>query len=217
MEQKPTPQRDENQNEIRTLAIHGLNTRAKGEAGTMITGYAAVYDEYTEIQDWWGDTYFERIAKDAIVDTLGDGHDIFALKNHNWNAVVGRTGANLVLENQQSGLYFEVTPNNSTLGRDMLEDVNSGLIKGCSIGFKIREQIWESKDDLWYRTITKLDLFEITLTPIPAYTSTTAEVRSLVPGNNQIPPETRGNTDEMAERQAILANCNRILETIKGE
>jgi HK97 family phage prohead protease len=218
MSQKPTMPMDKNQNEVRTLLISGMETRAQGDAGTKITGLAAVYDEFTPLTDWWGDTFYERIEKGALKDTLADGHDIFALKNHNWNDVLGRTGANLVLENRDDGLYFELTPNNSTLGRDMLEDVRSGLIKGCSIGFRIVDQYWEERDGDWFRTITKLELREITLTPIPAYTSTTAEVRSLTPDmvrNTSNMPQNQPN-GEQEERNAILAEAERIQKLLQN-
>jgi len=213
MNPKPTP--DPNQNEVRTLLIRNIDTRSAGESGAKIDGFAAVYDEYTEIMDWWGDSFQERIQRGALTDTLGDGHDIFALKNHNWNEVLGRTGANLVLTDRENGLFFDLTPNQSTLGRDIVEDVRSGLIKGCSIGFRILEQLWEERDDTWFRTITKIELREITLTPIPAYTSTTAEVRSLTPpagcGRSQAPSPSA----ELQERQAILEEANKIIETYK--
>ncbi len=197
--------------------INQLETRAEGETGTKIVGYAAVYDQFVQLMDWWGETFHERIQKGAIRDSLAAGHDIFALKNHDWNAILGRTGANLTLEDRENGLYFELKPNNSTLGRDILEDVRSGLIKGCSIGFRILDEEWEERDGEWFRTIKKLELREITLTPIPAYVSTSAEVRSLTPDLAKKPPETAQNDlAEQQERQAILDEAERILSQLKG-
>lgn len=194
---------------MRTLLIDRIETRDAGGAGTKIEGRAVVYDQFTELMDWWGQRFYERIESGALTETLADGHDIFALKNHDWSIVLGRTGANLVLKNQDTGLYFDLTPNSSSAGRDMLEDVRSGLIKGCSFGFRIAEdgQYWEEKDGDWFRTITKLSLREITLTPIPAYTATTAEVRSLTPTGARNPPAPDA---EQEERAAILAEATRI-------
>lgn len=208
---QPQPIQDKNQNEIRTLLISSIDTRAIG-TGNAIEGIAAVYDEFTQLYDWWGDTFYERIQKGALKDTLADGHDIFALKNHNWSDILGRTGANLTLSEQEKGLFFELKPNNSTLGRDILEDVRSGLIKGCSIGFRILDQYWEERDGDWFRTITKIELHEITLTPIPAYTSTTAEVRSLAPAtaNQKETNKIEIPKVESTEREQILLKCSRI-------
>lgn len=201
--------KDENQNEVRTLLINSIETRAISETSTKIEGLAAVYEEFTELRDWWGDVFYERIQKGAMTDTINAGHDIFALKNHNWSDILGRTGANLTISDRSDGLFFELKPNNSTLGRDILEDVRSGLIKGCSIGFRIVDQYWEERDGDWFRTITKLDLREITLTPIPAYTSTTAEIRSLTPNITKKVSNNINNT-EQEERNEILLDINRV-------
>jgi len=205
-----------NQNEIRTLPIHGLETREKGEKQVKITGYAVVYDEFTEIRDIWGDVFYERITQDALKRTIEDGHDIFALRNHNWDHVVGRTGQNLTLQSDEKGLYFELIPPNTTLGRDVTEEVRSGLVTQCSIGFRVLNQEWEERDGDWFRTITELELYEITLTPIPAYTSTSAEVRSLTPDmvkKGGRTPEI--SASEQEERQKILAEANRIYQLLE--
>jgi len=214
MTSRPTPAPDPNQPEIRTLSICRMDTRAAEGGGTKIEGRAVVYDEFTKLQDWWGETFFERISKDALKDTLGDGHDIFALRHHDWKLVIGRTGANLTLVNGAEGLDFDLIPNNSTAGRDMLEDVRSGLIRGCSIGFRIKEQEWEVREDVWFRTITKLELFEVTLTPIPAYTSTTAEVRSL--SQSAAAKQRASVNPDLEERNAILAEANRVHTLLGG-
>lgn len=211
MSLKPQMVLDQNNNEVRTIVVRDLEERSKGDGGNKITGFAAVYEEFTEIRDMWGDKFHERIAKNAFRDTLSDGHDIFALKNHNWNQVIGRTGANLILEDRDTGLYFDLVPNQTSLGKDMLEDVRSGLIKGCSFGFRIVDQDWEERDGEWFRTINKAELSEITLTPIPAYSQTSAEVRSLTPNGASKP-----NVDtEQEERNAILAEANRIQKKLK--
>ncbi|MEH6848570.1 HK97 family phage prohead protease [Bacillus pseudomycoides] len=207
------------ENEIRTVYIRNLETREKGSQGTKVTGYAAVYDEFTALSDWWGETFFERIDKNALKNTLADGHDIFALKNHNWDDVIGRTGANLNLENHENGLYFELSAPNTTLGRDVLEEVRSGLISGCSIGFKVKDQNWEEKDGDWFRTITDIELHEITLTPIPAYAQTSVEVRSLTikPDNKSVKIDVNQTNLEQEERNAILAEANEIYKSMKKQ
>ena len=43
--------------------------------------------------------------------------DVFMLINHDWNKVVGRTGSNLVLEEDENGLRFELDIPNTTDGQ----------------------------------------------------------------------------------------------------
>ncbi|MCC0724747.1 HK97 family phage prohead protease, partial [Clostridioides sp. ZZV14-6104] len=90
------------------------------------------------LQDRWGDTFYEKISRGAFLKTLADNtRDKFMLINHDWNKVVGRTNSNLVLEEDEHGLRFELNIPATTHGNDLLENVRLGLIKGCSFGFNI--------------------------------------------------------------------------------
>ncbi|MFR8871618.1 MAG: HK97 family phage prohead protease [Paraclostridium sordellii] len=146
-----------------------------------IEGYAAVFsDEYTKLKDRWGDCFYEKISPGAFLKTLNDkSRDKFMLINHDWNKVVGRTNSNLELEEDNKGLRFSLEIPNTSDGNDLLENVRLGLVKGCSFGFNIVNQKTRWDDDWnFYRDITEVDLFEITATPIPAYSDTEISCRS---------------------------------------
>lgn len=146
-----------------------------------IEGYAAIFsDEYTKLKDRWGDCFYEKISPGAFLKTLNDkSRDKFMLINHDWNKVVGRTNSNLELEEDNKGLKFNLEIPNTSDGNDLLENVRLGLVKGCSFGFNIVNQKTRWDDDWnFYRDITEVDLFEITATPIPAYSDTEISCRS---------------------------------------
>ncbi len=148
-----------------------------------LEGYAAVFsDDYTKLSDRWGDTFYEKVSPGAFLKTLADKtRDKFMLINHDWNKVVGRTNSNLILEEDGQGLRFELNVPNTTDGNDLLENVKNKLIQGCSFGFNIKDDItrWDEKWN-FYRDITKVELFEITATPIPAYADTEINARSQI-------------------------------------
>lgn len=189
--------------ETRTVS---LEIRSSDLENRKIEGYAAVFSEdYTHLYDRWGDKFYERIARGAFTKTLRDKLDnIFMLVNHDWNKVVGRRGSNLVLEEDEHGLRFELTVPNTTDGNDLLENVRSGLIQGCSFGFNITDSDgrWDDSYTEFYRTITEVDLFEITATPIPAYTNTEISARSKL-SIRDIKP-----SDDKEEVQPIKKNNN---------
>ncbi|MBS6601746.1 MAG: HK97 family phage prohead protease [Clostridium sp.] len=146
-----------------------------------IEGYAAVFnEEYTKLKDRWGEVFYEKISPGAFKKTLKDNtRDKFMLINHDWNKVVGRTNSNLILDEDSKGLRFELTVPNTSEGNDLLENVKTGLIQGCSFGFNIVDQKTRWDDDwTFYREITEVDLFEVTATPIPAYADTEIAARS---------------------------------------
>lgn len=164
--------------EKRTVSLQFRNTDLETR---KIEGYAAIFsDEYTKLKDRWGDCFYEKISPGAFLKTLNEKtRDKFMLINHDWNKVVGRTNSNLELEEDNKGLRFSLEVPNTSDGNDLLENVRLGLVKGCSFGFNIVNQKTRWDDDWnFYRDITEVDLFEITATPIPAYSDTEISCRS---------------------------------------
>ncbi|KPI46282.1 peptidase U35 [Clostridioides difficile] len=158
-----------------------LEIRDSNLESRKISGYAAIFsDNYTKLQDRWGDTFYEKISRGAFLKTLADNaKDKFMLINHDWNKIVGRTNSNLILEEDEHGLRFEVDVPATTDGNDLLENVRLGLIRGCSFGFNIVNSKTRWDDDwTFYRDITEVELFEITATPMPAYNDTEINCRS---------------------------------------
>ncbi|MDU7904651.1 MAG: HK97 family phage prohead protease, partial [Peptostreptococcaceae bacterium] len=102
---------------------------------------------------------------------------------------------------------------NTSDGNDLLENVRLGLVKGCSFGFNIVNQKTRWDDDWnFYRDITEVDLFEITATPIPAYSDTEISCRSEELSNISI--------KEMREKEKNLEgpqNQNKINENRSAE
>ncbi|RZN11061.1 HK97 family phage prohead protease [Bradyrhizobium genosp. SA-3] len=142
-----------------------------------MSGFAVVFGVETVIGGYWR----ERIARGAFTRTLKEQPDIVMLLNHDTGRVLGRTTAgSLSLRENSAGLYFSLTVDPSTPeGQTALGTVGRQDIRGCSFGFVIRAEEWADGDDrLPLRTITDVDLFEITLTAFPAYPTTTAALRA---------------------------------------
>lgn len=144
-----------------------------------IEGYAAVFDEkYTQMYDEYGGVYYERVRPGAFKESL-EKANVCMLVNHDWSRIVGRMGSNLRLEEDEAGLRFELDVPNTTDGNDLLENVRLGIIKGCSFGFYIERKTtrWSAEWE-YFQDLDKVELLEITATPIPAYESTSISARS---------------------------------------
>lgn len=197
--------------EIRTV---NLELRSLNKDERKIEGYAAVFsDEYTLIRDKWGEKFYERVMPGAFKDTIKDrSDDIAMLINHDWNKIVGRVNSNLTLEEDEKGLRFELIVPNTTDGNDLLENVKNGLIRGCSFGFNIKNEItrWDEKYN-FYRDITEVELFEITATPIPAYADTEIAARSDISLRDIKPtkedPEERNTKNKINKRSVDLMSA----------
>lgn len=160
--------------EIRSLRLEQVEVRSDNGVTTLV-GYAARFNVIADI--YW---FREMIAPGAFTETLSDGHTVKGLWNHDTNLVLASTAnGSLILAEDENGLRFELTPSNTTWGRDALESVKRGDVDGVSFGFFVSKEEWDWSDvDHPLRVLKQVDLFEISPTPFPAYATTNVSARS---------------------------------------
>ena len=153
-----------------------MEVRVDGDSKT-IEGIAAVVDSETDL-GW----YREKISRGAFDNVMKD--DVVALFNHDPNFPLARTGAGLELfltEEGHLGYRYE-TPNTS-VGRDLAENIRTGVVSKSSFAFTIEEDVWKEEKDNKIpdvRTITKLKrLYDVSPVTYPAYADTSVGARSL--------------------------------------
>ncbi|HXG70283.1 MAG TPA: HK97 family phage prohead protease [Gemmatimonadaceae bacterium] len=140
-----------------------LELRAVGD---RITGHAIVFDSRS--RDLGG--FVEVIRPQAVDRSLGG--DVVALYNHDAGAVLGRTPKTLQLRKDDRGLAFDLQPPATQVGREAVELVGRGDIRGASFGFKTIKDVWSRKDGVTIRELLDIEIVEISLTAIPVYTET---------------------------------------------
>lgn len=157
-----------------------IQVRADGD-NNIIEGIAAVVDSDADL-GW----FTERIAPGAFDPVMKD--DVVALFNHDTNLPLARTSAEgsgklELFLNKRGDLGYRMKAPNTTLGRDMIENIRSGLISKSSFAFTVSEESWETnrdKDIPDVRTILKFKrLFDVSMVTNPAYNSTSVAVRHM--------------------------------------
>lgn len=158
--------------QLRT-AESSFETREDGD-DLIIEGYFAVYDSNYDIADGMS----ESIAPGAFSETLGN--DIRALTNHDTSLVLGRNRAGtLELKDDSHGLWgrIKINPNDQD-ALNTYERVKRGDVNQCSIGFNILSEETERRGDgSIHWTITKVDLWEVSVCTFPAYEETNISAR----------------------------------------
>ena len=134
--------------------------------GNRIVGHAIVFDSRS--RDLGG--FIEIIKPSAVDRSLGG--DVVALYNHDAGAVLGRTPKTLRLSKDDRGLTFDLDPAPTQAGREALELVRRGDLRGASFGFKTVKDSWSRDGNLTVRTLIDIELLEISLTAMPVYTAT---------------------------------------------
>lgn len=155
------------------------------EGGRTVTGYAALFNSTTHL----GGKVYERIAPGAFKKALTRS-DIKLLKNHKESEILGRTGVNLTVSEDDKGLPVECEFPDTTMGRDCLTEVRMGLIDQMSFAFTIGDETKEERSDgTVLFTITEVrEIYDVSIVTYPAYKDTNVTVsksrqrsRSIIP------------------------------------
>ena len=187
-----------------------ITYRAKKDSEKkVIQGYAVVFDSWTDISSW-GEIWKECIRKGAFTQSLKE-NSILALYNHDFNNVLARKDVNMKLVEDDKGLYFEIELPDTTQGNDLYELIDKGIVNQCSFSGYVRKNLWsEDNGGNVLREILEIDLIEITITPIPAYEVTEAEVKR----SREI-KSTKENKEDKLDFEEIIRESKRKLKEIR--
>ena len=176
---------EKQQNEIRKIIVTDLETRTLEDTEEkVISGYINKFNTRSQYMG-----FYEEVAKGAFDKTLADGHNIYAMYNHNSDMILGSTrSGSLKLNTDNIGLHFELRINpNISYASDIAELVKSGDLEGCSFGFWVTDDEWTyTEDKIDLRIIKELELIEVTITPFPAYLDSEASCRSFDLHNEEV-------------------------------
>lgn len=161
--------------EMRVMQLRSGEFKTREDSGEMvIEGYFAVFNSDYEM--WEGAS--ESIAPGAFTSSLSG--DIRGLTNHDTTLVLGRTKVHtLELKEDSHGLWGKITINpKDSDAVNTYERVKRGDVDQCSIGFMIRSEETDFRDDgTIHWTITDVDLFEVSVCTFPAYEETGVSAR----------------------------------------
>lgn len=151
------------------------NNQVESNPNMAISGIATVFNQ-PSIKG----NFTEYIDQNALnsVDLSG----ILLLYSHEFSNILARADTGTLQTSiQPDGLHFNAQLPDTQLGKDTYTNILNGNIKGMSFGFTIAPD-----GDTWsidsqgntIHTINQIDqVFELSLTPIPAYTETSVQVQ----------------------------------------
>ena len=149
---------------------HGLEVREESdeqESKRIIRGYPILFDELTDRAGYFKEKV-DRHALDGV-----DLSDVVLLVGHNFDNLLARSGINLRLEVDDTGLFMEAELGDTEYDKLVYDRVKRGILDGMSFGFTIDELDTDYDNEI--DTIKRIGtLYEVTLTPIPAYPQTIA-------------------------------------------
>lgn len=207
---------------IRTISTdHNQLRAAKNDDGTTtISGYAVTFNQPSQPIP-----FIEYIDEHALDDV--DFSKTLLLYGHDFNKILARADSHtLNIKVDQHGLFFTATLADTTLANDVREDIIAGNLKGCSFGFNIAPNgdSWDTdKDGNTIHYVNKIsNVAELTITPIPAYTSTSVQVeRDLKEYLNNKEDNMQDNNSETQNRdtaqsaESVAVSADKLNELIR--
>lgn len=199
---KNLPKKDEMV--IRSFGIPDI--RAVDDGG-VIEGHAAVYDQKTNIGNWFNEV-IERGAFDSC-----DFEDVLFTANHElWDIPLARSRRNnsnstlqLNLDNQGLFIRANLDIENNSEAKNLYSAVKREDITGMSFIFYVKEDRWEDLDtDMPTRHILKIaKVREVSAVNYPAYPGTDINAR--------------GDQLALENAKKALENARSTLENEKSE
>lgn len=151
------------------------------EDGSYIEGHAAVYNQRTNIGNW----FYEVIERGAFDDC--DFDDVLFSANHEWQKIpLARSRRNnenssMQLKLDDKGLYVKANLDieNNSEAKSLYSAVGRGDIDGMSFIFYVDEERWIDLDtDMPSRYISKIaKVREVSAVNFPAYEGTDINAR----------------------------------------
>lgn len=170
--------------EIRSL--NNFEIRQVGEGDnkqTHIQGYALTFDTISE------DLGFKETIRKGALDNC-DLSNVVLNFNHNDNMILARNNKNegmgsLQLAIDEKGLFFDAIPTDTTYARDLISNMEAGIVGKCSFAFNLdwddeAAQSWDwdnGSRGYDFRTINKIaKISDCSIVVNPAYESTSSTI-----------------------------------------
>lgn len=186
--------------------------KSSGDAGT-ISGYFSTYDRIP-------DSYGDIIAPGAFADTIKareeSGHPFPLCWNHDLDQIIGKVDK---IEDTEKGPLMTASFFNTPLAQEKREIVKNGVVYQFSFAFDIRDSAnVELEGGEKARELRKLDLFEISVVPIPAnQNAVMTDVKSEEPEKKAEEPETKSGRRNSKKDAAAIREAITLLQGVLGE
>ena len=163
--------------EERTLEIRDVSTI---DNQMKVAGYVNKNGSKSEILSEDGVVFQETILPQAFSNALSRGNEICFFLEHDPHKILATTKNNTLEVTQDSiGLHMSATIVRTSDGQDAYNLIKSGIITSMSFGFLVNSDLWDTDNkDIPLRTVTDLDLLEVSAVKNPAYQSSTISARS---------------------------------------
>lgn len=164
--------------EVRTINFDSSNLSFDDD-NLHVSGLVNQAGSKSQVISEDGLEFIETIDPKAfILATANPDHPIDFYEEHDPSMLLATTANDsLQLNADMNGLSMDATMVDTQIARDAYQYIKSGIIKGMSFGFIVLNDEWDDSGDIPFRTVTELELLEVSAVRFPAYLASDIEAR----------------------------------------
>lgn len=148
------------------------------DSNYYVEGYATTFEPY-ELYEIDGVTYYEKIDRNAFVGA--DMSDVIMQYDHEGRVLARQSNGSLIVEPNDEGLFICADLSQSNAGKDLYEDITSGLVTKMSWAFTVAEDEFDRETRT--RIIKRVNkVYDVSAVSIPANADTLINARSFFDG-----------------------------------
>ena len=185
----------------------------KSDDSGTISGYFSTYDREP-------DSYGDVIAPGAFTDTIKareeSGHPFPLCWNHDLDQIIGKVDN---IEDTEKGPLMTASFFDTPLAQEKREIVKSGVVYQFSFAYDVLEAgPVELEDGTKANELRKLDLFEVSIVPIPAnQNAVMTEIKSEEPETKDGEPEEKSGRRNSKKDADAIREAITLLQGVLGE
>lgn len=177
----------------------------EGENG-VVEGYASTW---TKTPDSYGDIVIKGAFTETLKKRKSTGHPFPLCFNHDFDQIIG---AVFEAEEDDYGLKISASFLNTPAAQEKRELVKEGIVWQFSFAYSVlgvEQPTEEEKRQGIYQKLTKLDLYEVSLVPVPAnQTAIVTEVK------NDEDVEVKAGKRNSAKDEALIRDAISALQAL---
>jgi len=189
--------------------LRAITEEVDGQTVRRLRGYAILFGVFGK--PYRGSDWVEKIEKSALEGV--DLSKIVLLWDHNTSWVLGRSGKNVKLSIDDTGLFVEATLGNTWVDDYVFDRVQRDIVDGMSFYFDSKAIIasdWQTKIDV----VVKInEIYEVSLLAFPAYEETVM-IAETIEEDTSNPPADPPADPAVEEDEALKEALKNIIDQL---